>query len=457
MREYLSKYDVIVAGGGTSGWVAGLAAARNNARVLVIDGRGYLGGNLASGLPIVGMHDSQYRQVVKGVAQEFIERLENVDGAEEPDFTPMWNNSAIPIDPVLVKSVIFEMLTEAEVDILLYSRVIAASATNNQLRNITVQTKEGPRIFTANVFIDATGDADLAALLNLPLKKGDAEGKMQASSLIFRMCNVDLGALRDFLVQNKNAFVDWRMRPGEKITEKFLRNTKIFLILPELLDKIQTKGDYRPLVDRVMFCVLPDERSVLVNMLQAYGVDGTRSESLTRGTIDLRVNVVSLIEFFRKYIVGFDQAYVVDADPNILMRETRRIIGQYILTEEDVLTGRQFDDNIAIGAYYIDFHNPSDPHCDSTLIKVPYGIPFRCLVPQGVDNLLVAGRAISGTSRAAGSYRVMGPCMAVGEAAGTAAALAVQDSVPITKLDVDKLQQTLVKQRAVVNWPQDQI
>ena len=202
-----------------------------------------------------------------------------------------------------------------------------------------------------------------------------------------------------------------------------------------------------------MWSFFPGDSSLCVNMLRPYGVDGTCSESITKGLSHVRQDLLRLVGFFRKYIPGCQNAYPVDADPELLFRETRRIKGEYLLTAQDVLQGHQFADSVALGAYYLDVHNPDDPGCACVLSKETYGIPYRCLLPRGVEGLLVAGRAISGSAEAAGSFRVMATCMATGEAAGTAAALAVREGVAPREVHVGRLRERLLAQGAQIDWP----
>jgi hypothetical protein len=448
------RYQVVVAGGGTAGWIAALAAARTGAQVFLVERRHHLGGNLASGLPILGFFNFQSEQIVRGLAEELVQRLILAGGATGHQLTDMWQGSHTGLDPLVVKSVIQQMLEEAGVEFLFAAQVTDASVEDGQIRHVTIQKKAGREHIAADLFIDATGDAELAAQAGAPVQHGGpGSGAMQPPTLLFRLENVNLKALRSYLKSHPEDFVDWRMKPGKTITPEFLDTIPMFLAFPRLLDLAREKGDYAATIDRVMFSVLPHERGVCVNMLRPFNVDGTQSESLTDGIRQVRGEVLRLTAFFRKYIPGFADSYPVDADPELLLRETRRIDGEYSLTAEDVLNGHQFDDSIALGGYYIDYHNPGDAGCACVLSEGTYGIPYRCLVPREIDNLLIAGRAISGTPEAAGSFRVMATCMAIGQGAGVAAALAVQAGVQPRGLDVERLREELRAQDCLIDWP----
>lgn len=448
------RRQVVVVGGGTAGWVAALAAARNGADVFVIERRHHLGGNLSSGLGILGYFNVQSQQIVKGIADELVQRLIPLRGSDGYQLFDLWASSMVAVEPIVVKSVIQRMLEEAGVEFLFAAQATDAVVKDNRIVGLVVQKKSGRELVKGEIFIDATGDAEVAYQAGVPMRLGaEGSGAMQPPTLLFRLLNVDMQALRGHLKQHPEDYVDWRMKPGTKITPEFLDKVPIGLAFTRFLDQARANGDYDATIDRVMWGMFPNDRSMIVNMLRPYGVDGTRSESITRGLKQVRPDVLKLEAFFLKYIPGCQDAYAVDADPTLLLRETRRIEGEYVLTAQDVMEGRQFQDSIGLGGYYIDVHNPDDPACACVLSEGTYGIPYRCLVPQQIDNLLVAGRCISGTHEAAGSFRVMATCMAMGQGAGTAAALAVRTGVMPRALDTDKLRQKLVGQGALVNWP----
>jgi len=305
-----------------------------------------------------------------------------------------------------------------------------------------------------DVFVDATGDAELAYRAGAPVQLGNPQtGAMQPPTLLVRLLGVDMRAMREHLKAHPDDYVNWRLKPGKTITPAFLETVPIFLAFTRQLQAAREAGDFVATIDRVMFSAMPFDRSICVNMLRPYGVDGTRSESLTDGLRQLRPEVLKLERFFRKYIPGCEHAYAADVDPELLCRETRRIVGEYALTAEDVLAGRQFDDSVGLGGYYIDVHNPDDPGCACILSHGTYGIPYRCLLPQKIEGLLVAGRAISGTQPAAGSFRVMATCMAIGQGAGTAAALAAEQKVVPRQVSVERLREDLVSAGALVDAP----
>ena len=180
------------------------------------------------------------------------------------------------------------------------------------------------------------------------------------------------------------------------------------------MKEVPFKGGYSPYINRFMFTATPDDQGVVVNMLRAHHVDGTRSESLSRATVDLYRSLVPLVEFFRARIPGFARCSLCDSEPEIQLRETRRIAGDYPLAATDVMEGRFFDDTIAVGGYFIDIHSSTDSAGIWKLLEKPYGIPYRALLPQGLENVIAAGRCISGEREAAASYRVMATCMATG-------------------------------------------
>jgi hypothetical protein len=444
-----ADYDVVVVVGGTAGWAAALAAARLNRKVLVVERKGYVGGTLASGLPIHGFYDGEQRRVVKGIADEFVARLVAAGESTGYHFTDLWFNAFVVMNSAAVKPVIFDMLYGAGVELLLYSQVVDVVKDGDSVRAIVVQNKTGQQVIGGRVFIDASGDAALAHLAGAAMQP--AAGDSQPPSLVIRLENVDVDRLRRFLCQHPENYPTFRLRPGKQLTGEFIRTTQFFFTFPDKVRLLEYQGEYSPFIDRFMFTTMPNTRGVIVNMLRAHRSDGTSSHSLTRATVELYRNALSLVQGFRRHIPGFEACYLCDCEPELQIRETRRILGEYTMQAEDVMQGKAFADSIAAGGYFVDIHSATDAHGTWIRTDKGYGIPYRTMLPRQVDSLLVTGRCISGSKEASASYRVMATCMALGQAAGTAAALAVRDGCAPRELDVELLRMTLRENDAIVD------
>ena len=441
------RYDVVVAGGGTAGWMAALSAARCGKTVLVVERKGYLGGALASGLPIHGFSNARHQQVVAGFPQEFVERLNAVGGGSGFIHTDLWFAKFVVTNPAIVKAVIFEMLHEAGVEILLYAQIVDVVTDGRRVEGLIVQKKTEREMILADTFIDASGDGTLCCYAQAPMQTIDT---LQPPTLVFRIENVDVPALRKYVADHPEVYMQGRMLPGKSMTKEFLETTSFFYVFQDRMGDVPFRGDYSPLINRFMFTSTPDDRGIVVNMLRGLHVDGKRSESLTEATIHLYRNLVPLVESFREIVPGFSRCTLCDAEPEIQLRETRRIIGDYTMVTEDVVEGKFPEDAIAVGGYFIDIHSSTDSAGTWKLLEKPYGIPYRALIPKSLDNVLVAGRCISGNREAAASYRVMATCMAMGQAAGTAAALASAAGGRVRDIDTKRLRDRLAEDKAIL-------
>ncbi len=444
-----NEYDVMVIGGGTAGWIAALAAARQGKKTIIIEKKGYVGGALTTGMPINGFHDGNMKHVVKGLADEFVQRMVKTGQCDGYHLTDLWFNSFVNMNAAIVKPIIFEMLYEAGVEIKLFSQVIDVIMDGNQVKGVLVQDKLNKQIYLSKVCIDASGDAHVAYLAGAEMQEVDANP--QPPTLLFRIENVDMDKLRKYLCEHPENYLSFRMKPGKKLTKEFLEDTPFFFIFPDKIKDINYCGDYMPLIDRYMFSIMPGTNGVIVNMLRARKTDCTSSDDLTKATIVNYRNLLAVMDGFKNNIPGFENAYLCDAEPEIQIRETRRIVGEYTLTEEDITQGKSFEDSIAVGGYFIDIHSCNDSHGRWERTEKGYGIPYRTLVSKNIDSLIVTGRAISGTQVAAASFRVMATCMGLGEAAGIAAAICCDKNQQPRDIDTNLLRYILAKNNAVID------
>ena len=442
MRSF-GHSQVLVAGGGPTGICAAIAAARAGVSVTLLEEKPFVGGNATLGLPIMTFHDFNGEQIIHGLPQEVIDRLVEAGGCTgHIEARGAHMASYALVDAEAMKYVCLQMLLEAGVRVLLRAFVVDALVEAQAVGGVVVAGKSGLGIFTADRIVDCTGDADVAARAGAPFVKGRAEdGGMQAMSMTFRLGNIDL----DTIVQHFGEGLIVGKKPGEAVARP-VRGQGTF----GPWDAAVEKEGLFPDRNHHLWWNSFREGEVNINTTRIFGKDPTELLTLADAEIEGRRQVHKVIGFLKRHVPGFAKTHLISTGSQVGIRETRRIVGEYTLTGDDVLEARRFPDAVARGSYPIDIHDPSGKNWGVRFVKDggAYDIPYRCLVPQEIENLLVAGRCISADHQAMGSTRVMAPCMALGQAAGLAAALSLQQNVAPRRLDADRLRAALRAQKA---------
>ena len=436
------EVDVLVIGGGPSGIIAAQAAAEDGLKVALIEERSFLGGNLTIGLPILGFLGQKGNQIIQGIPQKFIDRLSIQDAASEHQPCPL-HMSITLVEPESVKMVAFEMLRESGVELMLYTRFAGVIMDGSRLKGVITESKAGREVILSKVCIDCTGDADVAFCSGVPCSQGNEQGGMQPPTLMFSLGNVDTEKLRFSIAEEPRTYLT------DFIPNEYFGQNRQFIVvgLRSLMQKAKQEGLALP-TERTILITGLKKGEVWVNMTRVNGVDGTDPRSLTLGEFAAREQIGNIVKYLRSYVPGFEEAYLSRTAPFLGIRETRRIVGQYTMTRDDILSCRKFDDAIAVASYPLDIHHPQGGDCTLEWSGDCYDIPYRALVPLNIENLLVAGRSISTTHEAMSAIRVMATCMAMGEAAGRAASMAVRTNVSLSQLDVVKLREKLLEKGA---------
>ena len=406
----LGDYDVVVLGGGPSGIAAAASAARMGRRTLLVERYGFLGGmGTAAGVTnFCGLHANvhgQIRQVVHGVADELLERMRALGGLNDPHLLFGGRIAAQAYDNAAFKIAADQVVQGSGAELLFHAQAVGVwMRTSSEIGALLVETKSGRRAIRGRVFIDASGDADLAAHAGAPFEKGTSGADMMYPSTMFRVNGVDAARAGD--VYNRFAAL---MLEAEKHGHRFPRKTPI--IRPQ-----KNPTEWRANVTQI---ANPDGSPV----------DCTDALQLSAAEAEGRRQIASFIGFLREYAPGFEDAYLLEIAPQVGVRETRRIIGDYQLTESDVLDCASFPDAIGVNGWMIEEHVAGDIHFRWQDIPHCRGfnhLPYRMLLPRGLDNLLVAGRCASMTHDGQSAARVSGACFVMGQAAGTGAALALR-------------------------------
>ena len=431
------EYEVAVLGGGPAGIAAAVAAARAGRRTLLVERYGFLGGmGTAAGVTnFCGLHANvhgEMHRVVRGVASDLLARIDRLDGLNKPHLI-LGKILAQAYDTAAYKIAADDLLAEHGVDILFHALGAGvAMQDETRVNALFVETKAGRQAIRADIFIDCSGDGDLAAWAGAPYEVGDSQGHMLYPSMMFRLNGIDPAKAGDA----------WRT-------------------IPQLMEQAEARGTHK--FPRKAAIVRPQRSQIewRVNFTQlkrddGSAINGLEPDDLTRGEIDGRRQAVEAFQFLRT-VPGFENSYIVDLPPQLGIRETRRVVGRYQLSGEDVLGCASFDDSIGVNGWPMEVHVAGDVIFKFPPIPESRGyneMPFRMLVPQGIDNLLIAGRCASMTHDGQSAARVSGACFAMGEAAGTAAALALSGNTPPRDIAIEKLQQALRQQGAFIGRDQ---
>ncbi len=423
-------YEVVVLGGGPAGIAAATSAARAGRRTLLIERYGFLGGmGTAAGVTnFCGLHANvrgEHRRVVEGVAADLLDRIDRLGGLNAPH-SVMGRIQAQAYDTSAYKIAADDLLLSAGVDILFHALAAAVIMdTPERIQALVIETKSGRQAVLGRLFIDCSGDGDMAAWAGAPFELGDGQGSMLYPSSMFRINAVDAA----------RADSSWSG-------------------LAKLMAEAERASNRR--FPRKSPIVRPQKNGIewRANMTQiaredGTAIDGTDARDFSRGEIVGRRQIADVFQFL-KTVPGFEASYIVDIAPQIGIRETRRVLGDYVLSEENVLGCADFDDSIGVNGWPVEAHVAGD-----VVFKfAPEGsrgynqLPYRMLLPKRIDNLMVAGRCASMTHMGQSAARVSGACFAMGQAAGSAADLALGSNLPPRGIDVGELQRRLARDGA---------
>lgn len=440
------KYDVVVLGGGPSGLAAAVACARRGRRVLLVERNAYLGGTAVSGLGILGYLDRKGRKSLGGFAEELMNRLMEVHGAIGNFRCPV-HNSISPISPACMKIVAVEMCREAGVEVLFNHELLDAEVDNGRVTEITVFSKGVARIIPADIFIDSTGDGDLAYMAGVPYRLGqDGTGIMQPATLMFTVIDHDLNRFLDYCEQHPEDF-GIKEDYAEGYNPDFFRKTQghCFIGLTEMIKKARAAGDFDIPRNQFIYICTPYSEQLAINTSRIININASDPKQVSDGLLEGYLQVHQLMRFMNKYVPGFENARLSSISPTLGIRETRHFEACYKLKIEELRSDFVRTHAIAQSAYNIDIHSGTKDHIDLTPVDEPFGIPYECCVPKTIRGLLLNGRNIDLDTETYASARVIGPCIAVGEADGEAAALALEKKVELSEVPVEELRERLRK------------
>jgi hypothetical protein len=431
---------------------AATAAARNGAKTLLIERDASLGGTMTNALvgPMMTFHSPE-RQVIAGLAQEVVDRLKAMNATPGHILdTSDYCYTITPFDAEALKIVCQRMVLEAGAQILYHTLVTGVVKQDQSLTGIQVTNKAGSEQLSADVVIDTSGDADVAWLAGAPFEFGrPSDRRVQPISLMFKVSHVDNAALRAYTAAHPQEVRLSEQQAQAYMAQPLNKNTGFNAKLKKYIEA----GKIPVQRDDILFFNTIYEDEMIINTSRIAGVNPLDPWALSEAENLGREQVFALFDFFKKEIPGFANARLVAVGARLGVRETRRIIGEYVLSGADIVAQRRFADDVVTCAYPVDIHSlvPGEkssagyPYHGET-----YGIPYRCLVPQKVDQLLVAGRCISTTREAQGSMRTSPTVMALGQAAGTAAALALRQECPPRQVDSTELRKVLTDQGAII-------
>lgn len=446
--------DVVVVGGGPAGLGAALGAADAGARVVLAERYGFFGGNATAALvmPLMSFHTQRHVRettgdlrlmptdhgpgdpVIAGALQRLLHRLIEHGGAIAPSLD---TGFVVPFDPEVFKLAAMELLDDAGVHYLLHAFASDVLRHDDRISGVVLESKSGPLVILASAVVDCTGDADLAWRAGAGFDVGRPEdGLVQPMTLMARIVDFEHEGFAAYVREHPD---QWRGVHG----------------LWDLIRVATERGELDLKREDLLFFGSLHPREISLNSTRVTQVMGIDVWDLSYAEWASRRQLRQIEQFLRRHVPGFERAYVAQSGVQIGVRETRRIHGEYQLTADDILSARKFPDAIARGTYPVDIHNPAGK--GTILRRLPpgeaYDIPMRCLIPRGVDGVLVAGRAISGTHEAHSSYRVMPISVATGQAAGVCAALAAKRGVPLRAIGSGDIQSELLRQGANLGDP----
>jgi len=419
----IASYDVIVCGGGPSGIIAAVAAARNGARTLLIERYGFVGGMASSALVTpISIFKKKKKLIIDGIPFELMKRVNALNGADIS-----LDSGNVPVDDEAFKLAAQQLLLESGVTLLYHTYFSDCVMSEGKVSHVIVQNKAGRVAYECKAAIDCTGDADLVRAAGFKTTK---ETRLQPASLWFQLGGVDTDAL-------KALFVD-------AIDEKMPISAEIRGRLSELNQKGEMPIFGGPWISRHF-----RDGIVTINLLRE-STDASSPEQFTKAECTLRENLFKVINIMRENFPEFKNCWLLKSGTQAGVRETYRILGMYEMKADDILNPKPFKDTIAKGTHVIDIHKPDSIEQDCISLKQEYNIPYGILVPVNSENLITAGRCVCSDNSAFGSLRVMATCMAMGQAAGTAAAIYLQKPCSMSEMDTDLLVKRLLQQGAIV-------
>ena len=415
----IAEVDVLVCGGGPAGIGAALRAAREGVSTMIIESQDCLGGVATAGMMSHWGGRSSSKIMVEMWERTHQKCVESLGWCDEND-----GKNLTQIHHGAQKITLDEMMNEAGVKVLYYTFVCGAIVEDNAIKGVIVENKSGRSVILAKRVVDSTGDGDVAFYAGVPFFKGrETDGRMQPATLMFKIGGVDYSRAV-FLGSFESKY------ETEKGELQALAKEKIpFPAGHVLLYRQPTPG------------------TVCCNMTNAIEIDGTNAESVTQGLMTCRSQIKPIIDFLHEYVPGYENCWLMSEGSLLGIRETRHFEGYKSLTPEDILEAKVHDDWVVRRAFFnFDVHNLTGASLDKTGVqkewKQPddYSIPYGCILPKKIDNLLLSGRNISGSHLAHSNFRIMSVCMALGEAAGAAAAISIKDDVSLKDVDIKKIQ-----------------